>query len=114
MVARSSAQRSVTKVSLIEGLRISFSGLTAIPFATPPRPVDDLGAVQRPPDQDWLKHQPRPVVEPAVGDGWKVDALQSVLDVRRPHAKCIEREGDTCPPSQRPGHQRDCACDLAD
>jgi hypothetical protein len=31
MVARSSAQRSVTKVSLIEGHRIAFSASTAIP-----------------------------------------------------------------------------------
>src|SRR6478735_7132481 len=50
------------------------------PFVTPPRPVDHASAVQSPPDQDWLQRQPRPVIEPAVGDGWKVDALQDLLD----------------------------------
>src|SRR3954454_8420652 len=92
MVARYSAQRSVTKVSLIECARISSPAPIAIPLVAPPRPVDHAGAVQSPPDQDRLKRQPRPVIEPAVGDGWKVDALQGMLDVCRPHAKRIESE----------------------
>src|SRR3954449_3690312 len=96
MVARSSAQRSVTKVSLVECLRISSPGAIAIPLVTPPRPVDHASAVQSPPDQHRLQRQPRPVIEPAVGDGWKVDALQGMLDVGRPHARRIERELAFC------------------
>src|SRR3954469_19231307 len=114
MVARSSAQRSVTKVSLIERPRISSPGPTAIPLVAPPRPVDHASAIQSPPAQDWLQRQPRSVVEPAAGDGWKVDALQGMLDVCRPHAKRIERERNARPPAQRLRHQGNRARDLAD
>src|SRR3954471_8633220 len=111
IVARSSAQRSVTKVSLVECLRISSPGAIAIPLVTPPRPLDHASAIQSPPDQDRLKRQPRPVVEPAVGDAWKVDALHGMLDVGRPYAKRIERERNARPPAQRLRHQRNGARD---
>src|SRR3954453_2198884 len=114
MVARSSAQRSVTKVSLVECLRISSPGAIAIPLVAPPRPVDHAGTIQSPPDQNRLQRQPRPVIEPAVGDGWKVDAFQGMLDVGRPYAKRIERERNARPPAQRLRHQRNRARDLAD
>src|ERR1700712_815974 len=111
MVLRSLAARSVT-ASLRgmgrDGVKI------ASPYSCghllsllPPRPVDDLGAIERPPDDDRLKRQPRPVIKPAAGDVGQIDAVDRVLEIGRPDADRIGRQSSTCPPPQRHGQQRD-------
>jgi hypothetical protein len=84
----------------------ALSGRGALVRACRERPVDDVGAKQRPPNQHRLQRKSRAVVPPAVRHRWHVDAFHGVLDVGRKHRNSV-------PPSLMAAHTRGQAIHFA-
>src|SRR3954466_12053862 len=91
--------------SRLADANIAMSSRPSLSNPPSPWPVDQIGAIERPPDDDRLQRQSRSVIEPAAAEVGQVDAVDGMLEVRRPDAERIGRQCKSRPPAQGFGDQ---------
>jgi hypothetical protein len=84
------------------------------PRSSPEGPVDNLSAIESPPDQDRLQQETRAVIPPARWQAWDLDAFDRMLHVGRDVARIRHPVRDDRKKCIRPSQVEDTSGDVED